>query len=121
MQHGNNMDQAAAPLLEYGVIGALCLLLLIAVRYLFLEHEKNSKIWQELAINSQNNFLEISVKQNQTNDKLIEIRERDVDQAKNFHFEISKKIDEHTSRILKEVEYRKTKEIQYRNENVTPA
>ena len=116
------MEQVTTPFLEYGVIGALCVLLLFAVRYLFKKSEENSAIWQDIAINSQKSFVAISLKQNETNQKLIEIRERDVDQAKHFHVEISKKMEDMPARILKEIEYRKLHDNQLNSKNhVTPA
>lgn len=104
------MEAATKPFLEYGVIGALCVLLLIAVRHLYLEYKKNSETWKQVALKSQDNFIEISKKQNETNQKLIEIRERDADQNKNFHVAIGKRLDEMPERIVKEFEYRKVHE-----------
>lgn len=110
-------DPVSGKFLEYGLLGALVVALFFVVRYLYLESKKDTQIWKDMAIKSQESFVNISIKQNETNQKLIEIRQKDVEEAKEFRAEVTQQLNELPERILKELHYKKLTDAQLKQGN----
>ena len=102
-------DPVSGKFLEYGLLGALVVALFFVVRYLYLESKKDTQIWKDMALKSQENYITISIEQNKTNQKLIEIRQKDVEEAKEFRAEVTQRLNELPERILKELHYQNFK------------
>jgi len=105
-------DPVSGKFLEYGLLGALVVALFFVVRYLYLESKKDTQIWKDMALKSQENYITISIEQNKTNQKLIEIRQKDVEEAKEFRAEVTQRLNELPERILKELHYQKLNNAQ---------
>lgn len=93
----------AQTFLEYGLLGALVLVLFIVVRHLYDQTKETSKTWKEMAIKNQDSFIELSSKQNDTNQRLIDIREKDILEAREFRRELNRRMDEMPLKVAENV------------------
>lgn len=97
------LERASNRLLDYGVLGVMVIGLAVLLYRMWEKINKDQEMWRSEAIESRKAFITLSQQQNLTNQKLIAIRERDVDQNKDFHVLIQKKIDEFPSEVRKEM------------------
>lgn len=112
------IEAAGTKLLDYGVIGIALVFVGFFAWYLFKKQEKNADEWRDQSKKMSESFITLVTKQNETNQRLIDIREKDHSENKEFHEDISKKVDELPEKFIKEFEYR---QLRQQNINNTPA
>jgi len=113
------IDQAATKLLDYGILGLALIFVGFFAWYLFKQQQRYAEGWREQSAKLADSFVDLTSKQNQTNQRLIDIREKDVMQAKEYHEDIRKSVDNIPEKIIKELNYQRLQISQ--NPNVTPA
>ena len=105
---------------NYGLPGLIILALGFFAWKLYSQQVKYAEGWREEAKEMTQNFMNLSQKQNETNNRLIDIREQDVAQNKEFFKNISEKVSEIPEKTIKELEYQKLQRSQHVPNN-TPA
>lgn len=116
IQMSNVTAQAGEKLFQYGLLGILLILVAAVAMKLFFLTQKNAKTWQKMAMDMNENFVNISVKQNSLNARLAEIMERSEEHnVKNFE-----KLDGKIEKIPQEVSKELRLELLVRKNN-TPA
>ncbi len=114
------IGEAGTRLLDYGVLGIALIFVGFFCWYLINAREKDAKEWKEQGKEMSKNFVQLVTKQNETNQRLIDIREKDSNENREFHEDISRKVDDLPNRLLKEMEYRTLQKSQS-NAHTTPA
>lgn len=97
--------QAASRLLEYGVLGIFLILTAFIAFHFYKKIEENSNEWKEVAKSMSENYTNIVLEQNAQNKKLISLQRDTVNQNREFHNNINKKIDLLPATITKEIEF----------------
>jgi predicted Holliday junction resolvase-like endonuclease len=109
--------QVTQTFLEYGLLGALVVVLFFVVRYLYLQVKETSETWKEMALKNQDSFIELSTKQNETNKRLIDIREKDISENTDFRKEVKKRMEDLPDEVAEKV---LLKQINNGKSNYTP-
>lgn len=103
LQMGNVAAQAGEKMFQYGILGVLLVLVAAVAMKLFFTTQKNAATWQKMAMDMNENFVNISVKQNALNARLAEIMERSEELTiKNFE-KLDGKIDRLPREVSKEL------------------
>lgn len=97
------LENASNRLLDYGVLGVVLVFIGFFAYKMYMKINEDQKIWREEAIKSRDDLIDLTIKQNELNSKLIEIRERDVDDQRTNFYSIQKKIDNMPESIRKEL------------------
>lgn len=105
---------------NYGLPGLIILALGFFAWKLYSQQVKYAEGWRMEAKEMTQNFMDLSSKQNETNNRLIDIREKDVAQNKEFYDDITKKVEAIPERTVRELDYRKLQRSQP-SPNNTPA
>lgn len=112
------INEAANKFLDYGVIGAVVIVLFLIAYTFYRKIDENSKEWKDQAITMNDKYSELLLMQNNNHRELIEIRKKDVLQDEKYHETSLKELREMPERLIKELEFR---ELQKRkNINTTP-
>lgn len=99
--------------MDYGIIGIALVGITYAFWYLFKKQEKYSDGWKEQSEKMSTNFITLVTEQNKTNQRLIDIREKDVQQHKEFYESIKKDIQEIPSKTVKEMNYNSLQNLKH--------
>ena len=113
------IQQATTKLLDYGILGLALVFVGFFAWYLFKQQQRYAEGWREQSAKLSDSFVSISQKQNETNQRLIDIREKDVMQSKDYHEDIRRSVDAIPEKIIKELNYQKFQISQ--NPNLTSA
>lgn len=104
------INEISEQLMDYRLIGMLLLVAGFVIYYLNKKSEENATTWKKMALEAQDNFVnisksfvEISKEQEITNKKLIEIRERDILQEREFHKNMERRIEHLPKEVAKEI------------------
>lgn len=88
------LEAASNKLIDYGLLGVIVIGLAYFIYKMSEKINKDQEVWRNEAIKSREAYIELSTQQHLTNQKLIDIRQRDVDQQKEHHFHIKKKLED---------------------------
>ena len=113
------IEQGATRLLDYGLAGIGLMAMGFLVWYLLKKSDENSKEWKEESKKMSGNFVTLVTEQNLTNQRLIDIRERDVVQHKEFYNELKKEIGEIPRKTISELNYKQMNEFKGNNRNTS--
>ena len=98
------LDSATNKLVDFGIIGVVLIFVGFMAYKMWIKINSDQEIWRTEAIESRKELINLSLKQNELNTKLIDIRERDVDLNKdNFHA-IKQRLDEIPEKVRKELQ-----------------
>lgn len=114
------IDGALTALLDYGLIGILLVIVGYFAWHLYRIQEENSKEWKSEAKESSKAVYELTSKQNNINEKQLELQTQGNVQSKEFYDALNNKMDLLPEKILKEMQYQKLVQAQQPN-NTTPA
>ncbi len=113
------LESATAKLLDYGILGLALVFVGFFAWYLFKQQQRYAEGWREQSSKLAENFVDLVSKQNQTNQRLIDIREKDVAQSEKHHEDVKKGIQDLPEKIIKELNYQRLQISQ--QPNTTPA
>lgn len=97
-------ENATNKLIDYGILGIVLLFVAFFAYKMYEKINEDQKIWRNEAIESRKDLIGLSIKQNELNSRLIDIREKDVEQNKeNFH-DIKKHLEKLPENIRRELQ-----------------
>lgn len=97
------MEHVAPKLLEYGLLGVLVLVLGFVIWHLYKSKNDDVQIWKDMATKSHEQYIHLSIKQNETNSKLIDIREKDVEAGKEQRAKIIKDLEDMPAKVAERI------------------
>ncbi|RRO19686.1 hypothetical protein [Flavobacteriaceae bacterium 14752] len=97
------IEQAGNKLLDYGILGVVLLFIGFFAWKMYQKINADQEVWRSEAIQSRKDLIELSVKQNELNSKLVDIREKDVEQNKDNHNNIKRHLERLPEEVAKEV------------------
>lgn len=110
------LEKASEKLLDYGLLGIVVIALAFFLFKMWEKINADQAMWRTEAIESRKAFIDLSTQQNLTNQKLIDIRERDIDQEREHHDFVKKKLEDMPLAVRRELK----NELNHRN-NTTSA
>lgn len=114
------IDSAVTALLDYGLIAILLVIVGYFAWHLYRIQEENSKEWKSEAKESSKIVLELTNKQNNINEKQLDLQTQGNMQSKEFYDALNNKMDLLPEKIMKEMQYQKLVQAQQTN-NTTSA
>jgi hypothetical protein len=99
------VEAAGTKLLDYGIIGIALVFVGFFAWYLFKKVEKDGDLWRAESSKMNDNFITLVTEQNKTNQRLIDIREKDVAQNKDFHDSMKKSVEDLPAQTIRELKY----------------
>lgn len=97
------LENASTRLLDYGVLGVVLLFIGYFAYKMYNKINEDQKIWREEAIKSRDDLIQLTIKQNELNSRLIEIRKQDVDDQRTNFYSLQKKLDNIPENVRKEL------------------
>ncbi len=97
------IPEAGSRLLDYGILGIVLLFVAYFAYKMYQKINADQEIWRSEAIQSRKELINLSVKQNELNSKLVDIREKDVEQNKENHHDIKRHLERLPEDVAKEI------------------
>ena len=97
------LENESTRLLDYGVLGVVLLFIGYFAYKMYNKINEDQKIWREEAIKSRDDLIQLTIKQNELNSRLIEIRKQDVDDQRTNFYSLQKKLDNIPENVRKEL------------------
>jgi len=113
------LESAISSFLNYGIVGALLIVVGFFAWHLYKIQEENSREWKFEAKASNKQFVELASKQNDIAEKQLELQKQGNIQTKEYYDSMDSKMDTLPAKIMKEIQYQKLVEAQ--NNNTTSA
>lgn len=95
--------EASNRLFEYGLSGVLVVVFGFIVWKLYMKLDAEAKTWQKMALDLNKSQVEILVKQNETNNRLLDVQKKANAQTLEFYKRMEKGIEEMPTKVAKEV------------------
>jgi hypothetical protein len=106
------VDSAANIFLDYGLIGAVAIFLIIVVHKFYSKIDDNAQEWKNEAKDMRAKYYDLFMMMRDSSEKLIDIRERDVKERREHEQNLDKKMDELPERIVKEIHFARLQDSQ---------
>jgi len=106
------VDSAANIFLDYGLIGAVVIFLIIVVHKFYSKIDDNAQEWKNEAKDMRAKYYDLFMMMRDSSEKLIDIRERDVKERREHEQNLDKKMDELPERIVKEIHFARLQDSQ---------
>ena len=97
------IENASNKLIDYGILGVVLIFVGFFAYKMYNKINEDQKIWRDEAIQSRKELINLSIKQNELNNKLIDIRQKDVDQNEKNFYDIRKQLDNMPESLRKEL------------------
>ena len=97
------LENVFVRLLDYGVLGIVLIIVGYFAFKMYNKINEDQKIWREEAIKSRQDLIDLTVKQNELNTTLIQIRQNDVKDHNKHFYDIRKKLENLPSDLRKEL------------------
>lgn len=97
------MDQSIAKILEYGLLGVAVVVFGFVIWHLYKGKSEDAKTWKEMAQKSSQEFIHISIKQNETNSKIVDVQKQMAEDNRRFHDEMYKRIEDLPAKVAERI------------------
>lgn len=87
------LQNVSDKLLDYGILGIMVIVIGFIAYKMYNKINDDQKEWREIAKTQMNHNYKTNIEQNSINQKLIDIRERDVQENRDFHRLMEAKMD----------------------------
>lgn len=93
------LENVSNKLLDYGILGIMVIVIGFIAFKMYNKINDDQKEWREIAKTQLNHNYKTNIEQNSINQKLIDIRERDVQENRDFHRLMENKMDQFPTEV----------------------
>jgi chromosome condensin MukBEF ATPase and DNA-binding subunit MukB len=97
------LENVTNKLLEYGILGIILISVAFVAYKMALKINADQEVWRNEAIEGRKDFVHLSQQANENSKALISMRERDVEQNREHHKMIERKLDGFPKEVREEL------------------